>query len=129
MALIKCPECGKEISNRADACLHCGCPIGNGRDGVLRVTCRSTQWLGSCSIGVKLDGGATYYIRSGHYYDLSVPADGKKHYASISCSKGMKSETFSVTLNPGESKSVTIWYDNSGLFAKWKYREEMIVTK
>jgi len=27
MALIKCEECGKEISNKAKACVHCGCPI------------------------------------------------------------------------------------------------------
>lgn len=27
MALIKCPECGKEISDKAPACIHCGCPI------------------------------------------------------------------------------------------------------
>ncbi len=25
--LIKCPECGKEISDQAEACIHCGCPI------------------------------------------------------------------------------------------------------
>lgn len=27
MALIKCPECGKEISDKARACVNCGCPI------------------------------------------------------------------------------------------------------
>lgn len=27
MALIKCPECGKEISDRAVSCPHCGFPI------------------------------------------------------------------------------------------------------
>lgn len=27
MALIKCPECGKEVSDKAQACIHCGCPI------------------------------------------------------------------------------------------------------
>ena len=27
MALIKCHECGKEISDRAQACIHCGCPL------------------------------------------------------------------------------------------------------
>ena len=27
MALIKCPECGKEISDKASACVNCGCPI------------------------------------------------------------------------------------------------------
>lgn len=27
MALIKCPECGKEVSDRAKTCIHCGCPL------------------------------------------------------------------------------------------------------
>lgn len=30
MALIKCPECGKEISDRAKACIHCGYPLEDG---------------------------------------------------------------------------------------------------
>lgn len=29
MSLIKCQECGKEISERATACPNCGCPISN----------------------------------------------------------------------------------------------------
>ncbi len=29
MALIKCPECGKEISDKAASCPHCGCPISH----------------------------------------------------------------------------------------------------
>ena len=27
MALIKCPECGKQISDKASVCIHCGYPI------------------------------------------------------------------------------------------------------
>ena len=27
MALMKCPECSKEISDKAPACIHCGCPF------------------------------------------------------------------------------------------------------
>ncbi|MBD5511793.1 MAG: zinc ribbon domain-containing protein [Lachnospiraceae bacterium] len=27
MALIKCPECGAEISDKADKCIKCGCPL------------------------------------------------------------------------------------------------------
>ena len=30
MALIKCPECGKEISDKAAACIHCGYPLQQG---------------------------------------------------------------------------------------------------
>ena len=27
MALNKCPECGREVSSRANACPYCGCPV------------------------------------------------------------------------------------------------------
>ena len=27
MAMIKCPECGKEFSDKAAACPNCGCPV------------------------------------------------------------------------------------------------------
>lgn len=27
MALIKCPECGQQISDKAKVCPSCGCPI------------------------------------------------------------------------------------------------------
>lgn len=29
MALIRCPECGKEISDKAPQCIHCGFQINN----------------------------------------------------------------------------------------------------
>ncbi len=29
MSLINCPECGKEISNKSEKCIHCGYPIRN----------------------------------------------------------------------------------------------------
>lgn len=29
MALIKCPECGKEISDKATSCQNCGCPTSD----------------------------------------------------------------------------------------------------
>lgn len=31
MALIKCPECGKDISDQSAACIHCGYPIRTNR--------------------------------------------------------------------------------------------------
>ena len=27
MAIINCPECGKEISDRAETCIYCGYPL------------------------------------------------------------------------------------------------------
>lgn len=38
MALIKCPECGKEISDKASACPNCGCPIAEmSASGTVRI--------------------------------------------------------------------------------------------
>lgn len=30
--LIKCPECGADVSDRACACIKCGCPLGSAAD-------------------------------------------------------------------------------------------------
>ena len=39
MALIKCPECGKEISDKAHTCISCGCPLNEllTTSGVIRI--------------------------------------------------------------------------------------------
>ena len=33
--MIKCPECGKEISSKALSCPHCGCPISDAKAKVV----------------------------------------------------------------------------------------------
>lgn len=40
MALIKCPECGKQISNQAASCPNCGFPIAN-RPTSVKIRCLS----------------------------------------------------------------------------------------
>lgn len=34
MAMIKCPECGKEVSDKASTCPSCGCPVNGQKKGV-----------------------------------------------------------------------------------------------
>lgn len=36
MALIKCPECGKEVSDKAKSCIHCGYPLDECKDEKLQ---------------------------------------------------------------------------------------------
>lgn len=40
MALIKCPECGKQISSQASSCPNCGCPIAS-RPTTVKIRCVS----------------------------------------------------------------------------------------
>lgn len=38
MALIKCKECGKEISDQAGTCPNCGCPVNNRSESHVEVS-------------------------------------------------------------------------------------------
>lgn len=60
MALIKCPECGKQVSDKANACPGCGCPISSTSSvsntsnyAQVRVVCK-TQTM-------KVDGQSTQH--------------------------------------------------------------------
>lgn len=41
MALVNCPECGKEVSTHAEACPNCGCP----KDVILESVEKRTEKL------------------------------------------------------------------------------------
>ena len=43
MALIKCEECGKEISDRAVACPNCGCPVEHKKQIVKKTSHTNTD--------------------------------------------------------------------------------------
>ncbi len=128
MALITCPDCGKTVSDRAAACPDCGCPIGALQGGVLRVECSFFGFFGSCRITARFCG-ETKTVKAGYYADFAVPADGKDHTATISCSKGLDAADINITVRSGESKKVTVLYDDSKFFNHWRYREEMFITK
>lgn len=58
MALIKCPECGKEVSDKASACPNCGCPISSG--GSVSSTPTTAQIRVVCKTNtMKVDGQST----------------------------------------------------------------------
>lgn len=45
MALVKCPECGKEISDKASSCTNCGCPASEFKKPSVPEDTRS-DWIG-----------------------------------------------------------------------------------
>ena len=50
MALIKCPECGKEVSDRAANCINCGFPLSSLRtDGEVMIMI-SSKLQGRCKV-------------------------------------------------------------------------------
>lgn len=51
MALIKCPDCGREVSDKATACVHCGCPLA---EEVTRL--KENSWLEEKEAIIAKDG-------------------------------------------------------------------------
>ena len=88
MAMIKCPECGAEISDKATSCIKCGCPIS----GVL------------ASALIKFDDPAV--IR----YKCTVICDGKEY----TCKQGesveipmVKASEIQISVSGGYGKLTT----------------------
>lgn len=44
MALIKCEECGKQVSNRAASCPNCGNPFYDNEDQVTTIQLQKKKW-------------------------------------------------------------------------------------
>ena len=112
MAIIKCPGCGKGISERAAACIFCGRSIATPSKGVLRVRFKVLKHMGNMSITATFEGKSVR-LRKGSYHDFYVPSDGKSRICSISCSHGLlDGKTFEIGLKSGESKNVTVTYSD-----------------
>lgn len=70
MALIKCPECGKEISDKAGACPHCGCPIGNMTQPIQNNDGKSNKGSKKILIGVV---AVVAIAGTGYYFGIAKP--------------------------------------------------------
>lgn len=70
MALIKCPECGKEISDRASTCPNCGCPIETEEKRTkIEIEEKAEQNLVPCTkCGHWNEAGTTYCEKCGNIY-------------------------------------------------------------
>jgi len=45
MALITCPECGQQVSDRAKACIHCGNPMSAGMASITLIRRRALNGM------------------------------------------------------------------------------------
>lgn len=50
MALVPCIECKREISDKAAACPHCGCPVAPAQPLPVNVTVQVPPGLGSAAV-------------------------------------------------------------------------------
>lgn len=78
MAMIKCPECGKDISNQSDKCIYCGFPIRN-EDMIVCSNC-----------GVLNQAGSTFCSSCGNPMVKGITAPSTKAHKSANKKKHSK---------------------------------------
>ena len=99
ITLIKCPACGKEISNKAELCIHCGHPTSQQKqdaDALQQVCkgCGAVNWW---------DGRSAGYIRCKNC-GQTIVLDQEKYIKRINKSKCPKCGSTSIsTVNRGYS--------------------------
>ncbi len=102
MALIKCPECGKEVSSSAKNCPNCGCPIEGRNEAVIR--------LDSLRVGqiakVYVDGLQITETSSGSIVTIPVP-NGRCNVVFETC--GVLAKRSPVFTVEGGKKYQAVW--------------------
>lgn len=109
MALIRCPECGKEISDKAAACPNCGTPIASKKIPVHFE--RKKSFVGSGNTGVVIVDGVTVgSAGNGANFDVMLSA-GSHNIVIESKTQGLLAagRTNSTTIEiPSDAKKVNI---------------------
>ena len=98
MALIKCPECGAEISDKSIQCIKCGCPINDPRS---KAIIRFEQVAAICAKCTVVCNGQTYTCRQGE--SLEIPLSEP---ASVSIHVGGSLNDINGTISPGQKYQV-----------------------
>ena len=75
MAIIKCPECGRDVSDRAKSCPNCGYPIENTTpSGVVKIKMSAvkapTGFNGNQKVSVEANGQIIWEGNSGEVAEL-----------------------------------------------------------
>lgn len=88
MALIKCPECGREVSDRASACPNCGCPLADMvTSGIVKIKLPRTEQMADGFVGllaskqasVSVNGRTVWSGKHGETASFKLDAPARVH--------------------------------------------------
>ncbi|MBR6570660.1 MAG: zinc-ribbon domain-containing protein [Clostridia bacterium] len=118
MALVKCPECGKEVSSNAAACPHCGSPIPKRMVPVTIERGKTIAMAVNCY--VYLDGNMVGELKPGHSLNkqlsvgthyITIGSDVRAFGHSVADTRSESGDQFTIQEN---SRSVSIVIKTKG---------------
>lgn len=103
MAMMKCPECGNDVSDKAKACIHCGFPISSLKPiqgaATIKVSKLDMNNLWAKATIIDEDTGAEIAkVRQGESFTIKVDKT-----MNIKVKFGPMMRAATATLNPNES--------------------------
>ena len=120
MALIKCPECGKEISDKSENCIHCGYPLKkqsikkyvvNNKEYdlsfVLSNTMTKVEKIQQVRINVNCGLKEAKTIVDNIYYDFNIQEQQQKSSNTQPSQPSITSQSNQITCPKCGSTSVT----------------------
>lgn len=99
MSLIKCPECGKEISDKASVCPNCGMPLRPEERGTYDITItRKKQWfIINPEATIIVDNSEKYKLKNGN--SIRFPLTTGEHTLMFSLGPRKTEVKINVTTN------------------------------
>jgi len=101
MAIIKCPECGQDVSDKAEVCIHCGAPLKEKEVGPVLISFPAVSSL--LAKGVVHCNGREYTCKKGETLSLDI-----KEPTTIDVKLTWFFGNPSLSINPGDKIVVKV---------------------
>lgn len=75
MALIKCSECGKEISDKAEVCVNCGNPINQKKESKVMVYGYTESYLLNPPVKIFIGENQVGTVKKGGLFENDIETD------------------------------------------------------
>lgn len=117
MALIKCPECGTEVSEAAAACVKCGHPIATAKSELI-IRGIAQRFLIGGTVTALIDGKAVAKVRKREIVTLPIT-----HTCLLTIRCGINTEKAERVVQAGRTTKLQVVYDRlEGTFYLEEFR-------
>ena len=113
MALIKCNECGKEVSDKASTCPNCGCPIFEKKEeSKVIIYGLSQMGLLGGKLKIYVDGEYVGDVKKGQNLEFPIEKD-----CTITAKCGINPSRGKIEVKAGKTTKIKYEYNRiSGCF-------------
>lgn len=113
MALIKCDECGKEVSDKAKSCPNCGCPIFEEKEeSKVIIFGLSQMGLLGGKLKIYADGEYMGEVKKGQNLEFQIEKD-----CTITAKCGINPSKGKIDVKAGKTTKIKYEYNRlSGCF-------------